>query len=62
MAKGHPYEFTMGHGKSISFQDFKEAGIALMERNMSAECAARQPDSFLFRDHLPKMPRVAEQR
>ena len=35
MAKGHPYEFIMGHGKTISFRDFKEARIALMERNMS---------------------------
>ena len=34
MAKAHPYAFNMGGTKIIPLHDYKEAGEALMERNM----------------------------
>ena len=57
MAKGHPYAFNMGHGKS--FQDYKEAANALMERNMSAVLHNKQTGVvFIPESHLPKVPRA----
>ena len=59
MAKGHPYIFNMGHGKS--FQDYKEAANALMERNMQEVLHNRQTGVvFIPESHLPKVPRAVD--
>ena len=46
MAKGHPYEFNMGHGKV--FKDYKQTANALMERNMSAVLHNKQTGVFFI--------------
>ena len=61
MAKGHPYEFNMGHGQVIPFQDYKEAAKALMERNMPDILHDRQTRALFVPDsNLPKMPHIVD--
>ena len=59
MARGHPYQFNLGHGRS--FKDYKEAANALMERNMPDVLNDRQTTVVFIPDtHLPKEPRVVD--
>ena len=59
MAKGHPYEFNLGHGRL--FKDYKEAARALMERNMPEILHDVQTKAiFLPETHVPKMPRIVD--
>ena len=63
MAKGHPYPyaFHMGGGKSISFENYQEAAMALMKRNMPGVLHNRQKEVvFIPEAHLPKVPRVVD--
>ena len=59
MAKGHTYEFNLGHGRH--FKDYKEAAAALMERNMPEVLHGTQTKAvFLPETHVPKMPRIVD--
>ena len=59
MARGHPYQFNLGHGRS--FKDYKEAANALMERNMPDVLNDQQTTVVFIPDtHLPKEPRVVD--
>ena len=61
MARGHPYAFNLGSGKSISYQNYKEAAKALMERNLPEVLHNKQTKVvFVPQAHLPKMPRVVD--
>ena len=61
MAKGHPYVFNMGSGKTIAYQNYQEAAKALMERNMPEVLHDRQTKVvFMPESHLPKMPRMVD--
>ena len=54
IAKGHPYEFSMGGGKV--FKDYKETANALMKRNMSALLHNKQTGVVIIPEsNLPKM-------
>ena len=60
MAKGHTYEFNLGHGRHI--KDYKEVAAALMERNMPEVLHGTQTKAvFLPETHVPKMPRIVDQ-
>ena len=50
MARGHPYQFNLGHGRS--FKDYKEAANALMERNMPDVVNDRQTTVVFIPDTL----------
>ena len=61
MAKGHPYEFNMGHGHFIPLNNHGEAAKALMERNFPEILHDRQNKAvFMPEAHLPTMPRVVD--
>ena len=61
MAKSHPYAFYNGSGKTISYQNYKEAARALMERNMPEILHNIQTMGvFLPETDLPTIPRVVD--
>ena len=61
MAKGHPYMFNMGSGKTISYQNYQEAVRFLMERNFPELLHNRQTKVVLIPEtHLPKVPRAVD--
>ena len=60
-AKGHPYEFNMGHGHFIPLNNHGEAAKALMERNFPDILHDRQNKAvFIPESHLATMPRVVD--
>ena len=55
MAKGHPYVFNMGGGKT--YQNYQETAKVLMERNMSEVLHDRQTEVvFLPEGYMPSRP------
>ena len=61
IAKGRPYAFNMGHGKTIPLKDYKEAGETLMERDMPEVLHDRQTKVLFVPDsNLPKMPHIVD--
>ena len=61
MAKSHLYAFNMGATRVIPLQDYKDAGEALMERNMPEVLHDKQTEVVFLPDtHLPKEPRVVD--
>ena len=61
MAKGHPYEFNMGQGLVIPFQNYKKAAKALMERNLPDILHDRQTRArFVPPSNLSKMPHIVD--